>query len=349
MPHPFRWIRSTCVAIALGLLGLAATAPAWSAQQRSFVKSTGVDTNPCTLTSPCRSFNVAIANTLTGGEVVILDTAGYGPMLIDKEIKIIGPTGVYGGISAITAGTDGITINAGDSDVVTLRGLDVTGLGGLNGINVLNADTVYIQATSVSGFFQPGGACVRMNTARPMGLVIVDSFLHDCETGLQVNGSSAANRPVIDVENTRFIGIDTGLSLSGNYAANLRNSTVLTGGLGVLTSDTIDGTFSRLNIDDSLFTTNFNGAIKTTGSGTAAPIFVLSNSRFHQNFAVMLHGFGTASLDRNTVITGPNSFVNCGSGSIISAGNNTINLMADSSLPPGCASYITSFSTVVPK
>ena len=350
MPHSHRRIDASRIALALALFGLAAAAPVSSAPiQRTFVKSSGVDTNPCSLALPCRSFNAAIANTLSGGEVVILDTAGYGPMLIDKAIKILGPTGVYGGISAITAGTDGITINAGNNDIVTLRGLDVTGLGGLNGINVLNADTVYIQATSVSGFFQGGGACVHMDTARGIGLAIVDSFLHDCETGLRVNGSSAANRLVVDVENTRLIAMDTGLSLSGNYSVNLRGSTVIGASFGVLTNDTIDGTFSRLNVDDSLFTTTFNAAIKTTGSGTAAPIFILSNSRFHQNFAVMLHGFGTASLDRNTVITGLNSFVNCGSGSIISAGNNTINLMSDTTLPAGCSSFITSFLTIVPK
>jgi hypothetical protein len=350
MPHSHRRIVSVRAVIALALLGLVAAASVSGAPiQRTFVKSTGADTNPCNLVSPCRSFNVAIANTLPGGEVVILDTAGYGPMLIDKAIKIIGPTGVYGGISAINPGADGITINAGDNDIVTLRGLDVTGLGSLYGINVLNADTVYIQATSVSGFFQGGGACVHMNTARGMGLVIVDSFLHECSDGLRVNASSVANRVVVDVENTRLVDMGAGLSLSGNYAVNLRNSTVITGGLGILTSDTIDGTFSRLNVDDSLFTTNFNGAIKTTGSGTAAPIVAISNSRFHQNFALVLHGFGTVSIDRITSITGSNSFVNCGSGSIISAGNNTINLMGDTTLPGGCASFITSFSTIVPK
>ena len=41
---------------------------------------------------------------------------------------------------------------------------------------------------------------------------------------------------------------------------------------------------------------------------------------------------------RITAITGANSFVNCGSGSIVSAGNNTINTMGDSALPAGCAS-----------
>ena len=39
--------------------------------------------------------------TTPGGELVILDTAGYGPMTIDKSIKVIGPSGVYGGISVL--------------------------------------------------------------------------------------------------------------------------------------------------------------------------------------------------------------------------------------------------------
>jgi len=78
-------------------LPLAAT-PAFGASQRTFVASTGVDLGnlTCSLALPCRTFNTAIANTLAGGEVVILDTAGYGPMTIDKSIKIIGPSGVYG-------------------------------------------------------------------------------------------------------------------------------------------------------------------------------------------------------------------------------------------------------------
>ena len=68
--------------------------------QRTFVASYGSDLNPnCNLALPCRSFNAAIAQTNPGGEVVILDTAGYGPMVITKSIKIIGPSGVYGGIS----------------------------------------------------------------------------------------------------------------------------------------------------------------------------------------------------------------------------------------------------------
>ena len=34
----------------------------------------------CSLATPCRTFNAAIGVVNAGGEVVILDTAGYGPV-----------------------------------------------------------------------------------------------------------------------------------------------------------------------------------------------------------------------------------------------------------------------------
>jgi hypothetical protein len=132
MPYTYRVSRGVAVVIALAMLGL--TAQAFAAAQRTFVASTGSDVGPppCSLALPCLSFNVAISQTLPGGEVVILDTAGYGPMTINKSPKVIGPTGVYGGISVLGGAnpTTGIVINAGDTDVVILRGLDVSGVPG---------------------------------------------------------------------------------------------------------------------------------------------------------------------------------------------------------------------------
>src|SRR5207245_7143697 len=102
--------------------------------QRTFVSAaTGNDANPCTRTAPCRNFAAAIAQTSPGGEVIVLDSGGYGTFTIAQAISIIAPPGVYAGIS-VFAGT-GITISAGASDVVTLRGLTLTGLGGFAGID----------------------------------------------------------------------------------------------------------------------------------------------------------------------------------------------------------------------
>ena len=44
--------------------------PAFGTNQRSFVSSTGLDTNACTRTAPCRSFATAIGETSVKGEVV---------------------------------------------------------------------------------------------------------------------------------------------------------------------------------------------------------------------------------------------------------------------------------------
>src|SRR5215467_2941533 len=92
--------------------------------QRTFVSGLGSDSNPCSRTSPCRTFGAAIAQTNPSGEVIVLDSAGYGPVTIGKAISITAPSGIYAGVSVFSG--DGITVNAGSSDVVVLRGLTVS-------------------------------------------------------------------------------------------------------------------------------------------------------------------------------------------------------------------------------
>ena len=182
MPHPFRLIRLTVVVA--GFVAIAASAPHALAAQRTFVHSSplGNDANTafnCSLVAPCRSFNAAISVTDPGGEVVILDTAGYGPMTINKSIKVIGPSGVYGGISVLGGvgppppPTTGIVINAGDTDVITLRGLDISGVPGAatapaDGIDIKNAGAVHIEKSSIANFTQDTSACVNAVSAKPM-------------------------------------------------------------------------------------------------------------------------------------------------------------------------------------
>ena len=108
--------RVTHVALALVLSCLATTA---AGIQRTFVASSGVDTNPCNLPAPCRTFGAAMAHTDPSGEVIVLDSAGYGAFTVAQTVSIIAPAGVYAGIT-VFSGT-GITIAAG-AGVVTLRG-----------------------------------------------------------------------------------------------------------------------------------------------------------------------------------------------------------------------------------
>jgi hypothetical protein len=137
--------------IALGCFAAFALAPsAHAAIQRTFVSGSGSDLNPCTLAQPCRGFTAAIAQTVPGGEVIVLDSAGYGQVTINQAVSLIAPQGVYAGVSVF--GGIGITIAAGLSDIVTLRNLTIVGLGGSVGIEATGVGQLRLEGLHVSGF-----------------------------------------------------------------------------------------------------------------------------------------------------------------------------------------------------
>jgi hypothetical protein len=118
------------IATALAFAVALSAAPAQA--QRVFVAATGSDNNPCTFASPCRSFQHAHDVASSGGEIDVLDPAGYGAVTIKKAISIQGHG--FSGIS-VASGVSGITINAGPFDAITLSGLIIDGAGaGANGI-----------------------------------------------------------------------------------------------------------------------------------------------------------------------------------------------------------------------
>src|SRR5512140_395529 len=110
----------------LALLTLCATRPALAQATRTWVSGVGDDVNPCSRTAPCKTFAGAISKTAPGGEIDVLDPGGFGAVTIAKSIVIDGSAG-FGGV--LVAGTNGIIVNAGPSDVVVLRGLVFNGLG----------------------------------------------------------------------------------------------------------------------------------------------------------------------------------------------------------------------------
>ncbi len=96
----------------------------------------------------------AMALTNPGGEVIIVDSAGYGPTVITKPISIIAPSGVY-------------RRHLGDqrhrhrrqsrhAERSRLRGLTINGLGGATGIDFQSGAALYVERTLVSGFTGAG-------------------------------------------------------------------------------------------------------------------------------------------------------------------------------------------------
>jgi hypothetical protein len=76
------------------LVATVASGGAHALSNRTFVSGNGSDNSPCSLTAPCRSVAGAIAQTSPGGEIAVLDTAGYGAVTITQAVSIINEEGV---------------------------------------------------------------------------------------------------------------------------------------------------------------------------------------------------------------------------------------------------------------
>ena len=81
-------IASLSVAGALLACGLCAV-PAHALPTRTWVSGKGTDAGACTVTAPCRTFAFALTQTNAGGEIDVLDPAGYGAVTIAKAISIV--------------------------------------------------------------------------------------------------------------------------------------------------------------------------------------------------------------------------------------------------------------------
>lgn len=179
--------------IVFALCTLAAT-DASAAAQRTFVASTGNDANPCSRTLPCRAFAAAILQTVGGGEVIVLDSAGYGPVTINQSVSIIAPDGIYAGIS-VPAGQDGLVVNGGD--IVVLRGLSITGLAGSEaGISILGGTQIHIERCVIS---KMGDAGIRIDGS------VTEIFISDSVVRSNTNEGIGifSGSPIVFVKDTR--------------------------------------------------------------------------------------------------------------------------------------------------
>src|SRR5579862_291210 len=84
------WFGLLAVSLICPLLAV----PAQAQRARVFVASFGSDSNPCSFTQPCRTFQVAVGAVLPGGEVTAIDSAGFGAVTINKAVTISSPLGV---------------------------------------------------------------------------------------------------------------------------------------------------------------------------------------------------------------------------------------------------------------
>lgn len=229
----------TFIAIGLVLVLLQAL-PAQAQATRTWVSGVGDDANPCSRTAPCKTFAGAISKTAARGEINAIDAGAFGTVTITKSITI-SIEGLEGGV--LGTATNGITINAGPTDVVVLRGLDIDGSQGagaspgLNGIRFLAGGALHVQKCLIRNFTaaSPNGFGILFSPSATSTLYVNDTFISNNGTGATGGGiglqpSGAAGNALALIENVQVQGNISGIvanSTSGTgIRALVRNSTI---------------------------------------------------------------------------------------------------------------------------
>lgn len=214
-----------------------AVSTAFAANTRSWVSSTGNDNNPCTRTSPCATFAGALANTISRGEIDVVDPGDYGgfDFTISQAVTING-----GGIGQITGP---VTISGGA--VVTLRNLSFHG----GGVVITGGLQVSITNTTIEDTMD--GVYVDPPAAAPTVVTIRNTTITD------TNGAITVQSGTVTVDSCLLANNGNGVfTLAGTVW--LSNTTITANGSG-LSSNALNGGTIISYVNNRIFGNGTNG------------------------------------------------------------------------------------------
>jgi hypothetical protein len=217
------------------MLLIALAVPTFASAQatRTWVSGVGDDANPCSRTAPCKTFAGAISKTANGGEINCLDPGGFGGVTIGKSLTIKCHY-TEGGV--LVSGTNAIVINATSTDSITLRGLDINGIGvgaqtSLSGVKVLGAQRVQIFDSEIYRFQSGVTIAPTSPTTRTL---LKNNHIHDNGIGvINAPGSNAITNTVATLRYNDIQGNTCGVTTS---AFGTNGSTPTTTDCGANTS-----------------------------------------------------------------------------------------------------------------
>ncbi len=290
--------------IAAALLGLSLTAaPAQAQGNRTWVSGHGVDSGACTFTAPCATFAFAENQTTAGGEIDVIDSANYGPVVINKALSIINDGGGIAGIGATAQ--DAVAIGAGATDTVRLRGLTITGVGTLDsGIRLFSGGTLIVENCVIRNYFNSG---INISPYTSSSFTVSNTIVSNSgKFGIRVHPQPPATitgviRKVI-ADNNQFAGI------------------------GVIGYETTGPTVNVTIADSEASNNGTFGVYAFSAAGDAATSVTMRNSVVSNNTSYgVVSGPNTTLLMSRSVVTG-NGFgaLVQGGGIIQSTGDNDV-------------------------
>jgi hypothetical protein len=212
------------LAASCALAALYACVPAMASNNRSWVSQSGSDLNDCSIAHPCLTFQHAHDQTLSGGEVDVLDPGDYGTLLISHAITLDG--GNMGYINNPTASL-GILVKTSPNDTVIVRNLSITPAQGAitnAAIQWTGGQRLFVENVSINGFGT--GIDVEPSPYDPIivrQLFVSDGKIRNCTSyGISMGlGTTAAFNATIArtiIENINGEGSGIAISLVGGRA-----------------------------------------------------------------------------------------------------------------------------------
>jgi hypothetical protein len=279
------------------------TAAEVAAAPRTFVSVNGNDTSPCSRALPCRSFSAAALVTDANGEIVALDSGGYGPVNVTVPVSIVAPKGVYAGITASSG--NAITLNAGSGDVV-LKNLYLNAQGADLGIHAITVGHLYVEGCVINGFndgilFDPTTTNARLDVsdtvirhAAVIGIYLtpgtarttIDSvrFYRNQTAGLEIDAgevtirNSVASGPGLFGFRGELSGrmtIEDTVSTGNGYGFFVNGGAVIFATRCAATSNSISGMNAQFS-SSTIYVSDSTIAMNVTGVSTSSTGAVLS-------------------------------------------------------------------------
>ena len=271
---------------------------------RTWVSGVGDDANPCSRTAPCKTFAGAISKTAAGGEISVLDPGGFGAVTITKSITING----YGQIAGIlSAGTNGIVINAAATDKVILKNLSIVGAGtGLDGIRFLAGNELVVENVQISNVTSDGIEAALTNGGR---LFVKDVNITACG-GSGIKISTAAGVATASLDDVRIQNVVNGVEVGAgsNFVMIQRSSIVSNSSNGILAATSP----AVISVENSTIAFNNNG-VNANVAGTT--IRISGNGIYNNTTGVkfvagaIVESDGTNKLAGNGSSQAPNSVI----------------------------------------
>lgn len=302
--------------IYLSVLFIALCSAAQAQSVRTWVSTTGSDSNPCTRALPCRNFGAAVAAVAPGGEVVVLDSGGYGPVTVDKSVAIIA-AGLHAAI-APTAGA-AVTVNVTDTERIVLRGLYLNGQGGDIGIDFQAGELLEVESCVISGFSEYG---LRFEPSTSATLFVTDVIVRNNHHGIRVaSGETTPEPPDATIVHTKVVRNSVGIWAFNGARVNIANSVVATNTFGIHGGNDGTSAVPEVNIDNCLVSDAENVGI---GTQSGAIISVSNCLVSHNGFGIQaIHG-GLIRVSTSTITRNHTGVSGTFGGTVLTFGNNRL-------------------------